>query len=289
LSVLAAPLVKVATDQLFLFTPKVSSLLGLGYAEGRYDFGRVYRRLLLGLTLLIGYVGWSWLGSIPLRGIGPRDGRWRKLGSGFLLGCLSFTLLLGVLILLGSRTLAPEFPPNWLLRIGLAFGSGLAVGTIEETVFRGLLLGGLLQDHGRGQAVLVSSGLYSLVHFLWAKVPVGIGFDLTIGVQALTAHTLALFRPSILLPFVGLSLVGVVLAYAYLWSGSLLFPIGLHAGWVFLAKIDDLLLLERTGVQWLYGPQGVLGTAMGWLLLLLMLFFLRLWIRPSEFEVPPRL
>ncbi len=280
LSILTAPLVKIATDQLLLFAPEVSPLFGLGYAEGRYDFGRVYRRLLLGLTLLLGYVGWSWLGPIPLRGLRPHDQRWRKLGSGFLLGCLSFAGLLGVLILLGSRTLAPDFSPLWLLRIGLAFGSGLVVGTIEEIIFRGFLLGGLLQDYGRLQAILVSSGLYSLVHFLWAKAPVGIGFDLTIGVHALTAHTHALLSPSILLPFVGLTLVGVVLAYAYLWSGSLLFAIGLHAGWVFLAKIDGLLLLERTGVAWLYGPQGILATVTGWTLLLLMLFLVRWWTRP---------
>jgi membrane protease YdiL (CAAX protease family) len=202
------------------------------------------------------------------------------LGSGFLLGCLSFTGFLGVLIMLGSRTLAPDLPSNWPLRIGLGFGSALLVGTIEEIIFRGLLFGGLLQDHGRGRAILVSSGLYSLVHFLWAKVPVEIGFDLTIGLQALAVHTRSLLSPSILSPFVGLSLVGVVLAYAYLWSGSLLFPIGLHAGWVFLGKIDGLLLLERTGVQWLYGPQGVLGGVTGWLFLLLMLFLLRWWTRP---------
>lgn len=292
LSILTAPFVKIATDRFLLVTPQVSPLLGLGYADGSYDFGRVYRRLLLGLTLLIGYLGWSWLGSIPLRGVGPRGGRWRNAGSGFLLGCLSFTGLLGLLILLGNRTLALDLPSNWPLRIGLAFMSGLLVGSVEEIIFRGLLFGGLLQDHGRGQALLVSSGLYSLVHFLWAKVPVGIGFDPTIGLQAFAAHLRALLNASILPPFVGLSLVGVVLAYAYLWSGSLPFAIGLHAGWVFLAKIDGLLLLERTGVQWLYGPQGLLGGAMGWLLLLLMLPLLRLWIgrrSPSEPEVPRRL
>ncbi|MFQ5881313.1 MAG: CPBP family intramembrane glutamic endopeptidase [Candidatus Methylomirabilales bacterium] len=290
LSVVTAPLIKVAIDWLLRVLPETSQLLGLGYADGSYNFGRIYRRLLLVLILLLGYLGRRWLGPISLRGIGARCRMGRQLGSGLLLGCLSFALLLSILILLGKRSLAPDFPANWLLRIVLALGSGLIVGTIEETIFRGFLLGGLLQGRSRFVAILLSSGLFSLPHFLWAKVPVTSGLDFAVGLRALATHFRALAQPAILSPFIGLLLVGTVLAYAYLWTNSLPFVIGLHAGWVFLGKIDGFLLLERTGVRWLYGQQGILAGALGWTFILLMLPLLRLWTRqPSELQRPRHL
>ena len=76
-----------------------------------------------------------------------------------------------------------------------------------------------------------------------------------------------------------LSLLGMLLAYAYLWTDSLPFAIGLHAGWVFLVMTPGLLLREPTGIEWLYGEQGVLAGAVGWTLLLLMIPLLRAWTR----------
>lgn len=282
LSLLTAPLAKVAMDWLLHTFPQISPLFGLEYANGSYDFGRVYRRLLLLLVVLLGYLGRGWLGPISLRGIDADIHRGRQLGSGLLLGCVSFTFFLALLILLGERSLAPDAPANWPLRVGVALGSGLLVGGIEETIFRGFLLEGLLHDRSRFTAVLLSSGIFSAVHFLRAEVPVTIGHDLDVGLSALLAHVRPLVQPAIVFPFVGLLLVGVVLAYAYLWTNSLPFAIGLHAGWVFLGKIDGLLIRERTGIPWLYGEQGVLAGAVGWIFLLLMLPLLRLWISITD-------
>ncbi|MFQ5656534.1 MAG: hypothetical protein ACE5G5_03265, partial [Candidatus Methylomirabilales bacterium] len=139
LSVLIAPLVKVVMDWLLHTFPQISPPFGLGYANGSYDFGRVYRRLLLLLVVLLGYLGRGWLGPISLRGIDAGSHRGRQLGSGLLLGCISFTLFLALAILLGELSLAPDAPAKWPLRVGVALGSGLLVGGIEETVFRGFL------------------------------------------------------------------------------------------------------------------------------------------------------
>jgi membrane protease YdiL (CAAX protease family) len=100
-----------------------------------------------------------------------------------------------------------------------------------------------------------------------------------VGVQALVAHLRPLGRPEVFFPFVGLLLLGAVLAYAYLWTDSLPFAIGLHAGWVFLVMTAGLLLREPTGIGWLYGKQGVLARPVGWTLLVFMFPMLRLWIR----------
>jgi membrane protease YdiL (CAAX protease family) len=168
------------------------------------------------------------------------------------------------------------------LRVGLALAAGLLVGVIEETIFRGFLLGGFLQDRSRLAAVLLSSSLYSAAHFLRGKVPVTSGSDLGVGLRALFAHVRPFTQPMILFPLIGLLLVGVVFAYAYLWTNSLPFAIGLHAGWVFLAKIDGFLLQGQTGVEWLYGKQGVLAGALGWIFLLMMLPLLRFWTTRSS-------
>jgi membrane protease YdiL (CAAX protease family) len=152
------------------------------------------------------------------------------------------------LILLGKRSVAPAIPVQWPLRVGLALTAGLVVGVIEETIFRGFLLGGLLQDWSRFVAVLVSSTLFSATHFLRGNVRVASGLDLDVGLRGLLAHLRPLTQPTVLFPFIGLFLVGIVLAYAYLWTNSLPFAIGLHAGWVFLSKIDGFLLQEQTSI-----------------------------------------
>lgn len=282
LSVVAAPLVKIPVDWLLHIFPETSRLFGLHLAQGSYDFGRVYRRILLFLTLALGYLARRRLGPVSVRGVGVGSRPGWQFGSGLMLGIFSFGIFLVLLVILGERSIMLKNPDNWPGRIALAFGSGLLVGIIEETIFRGFLLGGFLLEWSSLLAVLLSSTLFSAVHFLHAKIRVTSGLDLDVGLQALLAHFHPLARSTTLFPFIGLFLVGVVLAYAYIWTDSLPFAIGLHAGWVFLAKIDGLLLRERSGIEWLYGQQGILAGIPGWAFLLLMLPVLRLWIHLSS-------
>jgi membrane protease YdiL (CAAX protease family) len=288
LSVVIAPLAKVGVEWLQHSFPQTISLFGLDSTGPSYNFGRIYRRLLLILALALGYLGRRWLGPISLGGIRPKTHPGRHLGSGLLLGCLSFSLFLAILILLGKRSVAPAIPVQWPLRVGLALTAGLVVGVIEETIFRGFLLGGLLQDWSRFVAVLVSSTLFSATHFLRGNVRVASGLDLDVGLRGLLAHLRPLTQPTVLFPFIGLFLVGIVLAYAYLWTNSLPFAIGLHAGWVFLSKIDGFLLQEQTSIGWLYGKHGILAGTLGWIFLLIMIPLLRLWIYLPSVLIKPR-
>ncbi len=281
LSVLTAPLIKGAVEWLQLAFP-LSTLFDFDPAGGSYDFGRIYRRLLLLLTLLLGVLGRKWLGPISVKGIGTGSRPGRQFGSGFVLGCFSLALFLTIFLLMGERSLAPAVPAGWSWRVGRALVSALVVGVAEETIFRGYLLGGFLRDGSRLGAVMWSSALFSAVHFLRAPVRVTPGLNLGVGLQALGAHLRPLGRPEVFFPFVGLLLLGMLLAYAYLWAGSLPFAIGLHAGWVFLVMTASLLLREPTGIEWLYGEQGVLARVTGWTLLLLMFPVLRLWTRLSS-------
>ncbi len=289
LSVVIAPLVKMGVEWLQHSFPQTVALFRFDSTAPSYNFGRVYRRLLLFLTVALCYLGRRWLGPISLKGIARRTHPGRHLASGLLLGCFSLSLFLAILILLGKRSVAPNIAVHWPVRVALALATGLLVGVIEETIFRGFLLGGLLQDWTRFVAVLISSGLFAATHFLRGTVDVTSGLDVGIGVRALLAHLHPLTQPTVVFPFVGLLLVGVVLAYAYLWTDSLPFAIGLHAGWVFLVKIDGLLLQEQTGIGWLYGKEGILGGTLGWTFLVIMIPLLRLWISlPSALTKPRR-
>src|SRR2546423_7712031 len=109
---------------------------------------------------------------------------------------------------------------------------------IEETLFRGLFLGVLLRSNRPWTAALLSSGIFSVVHFLKAPNQTSTSVGWTSGLVSL-AHAFDQFtKPMLVLAgFTTLFLIGVVLAYARLSSRSLWLPIGLHAGWIFASGV----------------------------------------------------
>src|SRR3989339_263897 len=82
---------------------------------------------------------------------------------------------------------------------------------------------------------------------------------------------------------IGLFLVGVVLSCACLRTNSLYFAIGLHAGWVFLIK-TNILLFDHVGtnLRWFYGDSKVVTGVLGWGLLIVTLFLVRLVTKASS-------
>src|SRR5207302_6605289 len=89
----------------------------------------------------------------------------RDLVAGFLLAAAP--LLCCGIVLLSLHLFSFRHVINWL---GLAkvIGAGVAVPLIEESFFRGLVLGLLLRSGPKYMAILVSSALFSIVHFLKA-------------------------------------------------------------------------------------------------------------------------
>ncbi len=271
-TVVLAPLVKLALDGLIGTAPGIADTLRLRLDDGVYDFGRVHRRVFL-LVALVAIVGARrWLGGVPLLGVRGDEGRLRALGLGLAAGIVSWSAFLLLLLAAGRRTLDAEPAAQWLTALPAAVVTALLVGLVEETALRGYLLGGLAREMPRVAAVLLSSALYSVLHFMRAEVPVQVGRTSPgIGLEALLAHLGPLADPAVLGPFVGLSLVGVVLGYVYLWSRSLPLAIGVHAGWVLLIRLDGLVFLEPLGQRGVYGKDGVLAGVGGWLFLLLLL------------------
>jgi len=197
----------------------------------RHPFKRIFNRSLL-IVALIGL--WPLLRSIGYRtwsefGYPRRAAWWRQILVGFALGIVS----LAVAALVGGRGVHwGDVTPGL---VGKLLATALAVGVIEETFFRGGLQGGLQRGMHWVVALVIASVIYSAVHFLkptgvklapdevtWAS-----GFTC---LEQIVSKSFA--RPEVLSGFVTLLLAGWVLGWAFIKSGALYLPIGLHAGWV---------------------------------------------------------
>jgi membrane protease YdiL (CAAX protease family) len=127
------------------------------------------------------------------------------------------------------------------------------VALIEEALFRGLFLGVLLRGSRPLTAALLSSAIFSIVHFLKAPDQTSTSVGWTSGFISL-AHSFDQFtEPMLVLAgFTTLFLIGVILAHARQCTRSLWLPIGLHAGWVFASgAFNKIAHREIVALPWL--------------------------------------
>lgn len=201
---------------------------------------------------------------------------------GLLLGILIMTPLLAILFALDIRVPAPDFTKPWTFWIGLVLKgllTGILVGLIEETFFRGALFTAIVQSNNLRMTVFLSSLLYAVVHFIdsqyhippdqlnWFSglVILSKSFEQFTKLDTIIDSLLALF------------FVGVFLALVRAKSGTISFCIGLHAGWVLSIKIvkkfsranPDAPLTVLTG-----NYDGIIGyLAFAWLAVLSAVFY----------------
>jgi len=113
--------------------------------------------------------------------------------------------------------------------------SGLAVGFIEETMLRGLMFAAIARESGTRAAILLTSVVYSAVHFLDSyhiapdQVTASSGIDLLTGILHRFSTPLAMADA-----FLCLLAVGLLLAVIRAKTGSIAAGLGLHAGWVWV-------------------------------------------------------
>jgi len=278
LSCLISPVIYVLIQFLRGLSPGMQRALD-------FPFDRVMRRVVLVVTILLFYRERAKLEIMSLASIGMRRGPgWRSLlGRGWILGTCSLALMLFVMLLFGSRRPEASFSGSWDLtrQLVIAFIAGAVVGFIEEPFFRGFILQSLFKDMRRSTAVVAMSLFFAIVHFFNASdMPAPHGFHPLLGFKALAYFFQPLLSPSEVIPgFIGLFLVSIVLAYAYLRTGSLYLSIGLHAGWVFGIKAETLFLDRMNHVApWFFGDGRVVTGVFGWIMLLLMLAAVRCFI-----------
>jgi membrane protease YdiL (CAAX protease family) len=191
----------------------------------------------------------------------PRPQFMRQLGWGTLLGILT---MLPVAAMVSGWELRTPRPGLDIARLVELFFSGaltgLAVGFLEETFYRGLLLGALLpaSPHGHavpdgnadtpalapsawalGVAIVASSALFASLHFLARSKLDPSAVQLDSGVNLLQQSLRYFAQPTEMLDsFLALTAVGVLLSLARLWTGNIALSVGLHAGWVWVMKMS---------------------------------------------------
>jgi uncharacterized protein len=252
----------------------LSAIKGLAFL-GDTDFARYFNRSVLfcAFMLLIPVLRWIGLHQFASLGLARNPRRIFHLAGGF---AVSTAVVLGLgVCLLVAEVAALKEPPPWgqLPRI---FVTAIVVAVIEESLFRGAILGLFRKSMSTLPAIVVSSALFSILHFV--KPP----YDQTLDVHWYSGFQLLpqvfwQFADPILLSglFSSICILGLMLAHAAVKTRSLWLPIGLHAGVVF-AKMSFSKLTHRTkdAMPW-FGQDLTFG--LGSLLILLFLWFL-IWL-----------
>ncbi|VVM06746.1 hypothetical protein MAMC_01222 [Methylacidimicrobium cyclopophantes] len=215
-----------------LLSPAVHALLSPLYPASPE---RYFRRVLELSALLLFFFFRKKMGIRSWRDVGFS----RPVLAPFLRGCLlglvsGLTCLLPLLV---SALLDHDVGLEWNPVSFLAWtGRGLLVAVSEEILFRGIFFTALLRAIGPFPGLLASALLFCLAHFLRtsSSVPESPLAFLS-GWKLLSAHLAPILSFS-WFDLHGLLLfsVGAALAAAYLATGTLWLPIGIHALWVAL-------------------------------------------------------
>jgi uncharacterized protein len=229
---------------------------------------------LVGLPFFIrasGIRGWADVGVA--RGLV----QWRRFGGGFALGFASLAAVCAVVLLGGGRLLRPVGAVDLVAQFLGALATALVVAVIEELLFRGAFFGGLKRSVGWKPALVASSILYGIVHFMGRpENPASV--DWLSGLRVLPTMLAGMTDLPTLVPgLLSLTLAGVILALAFQWTGELSTSIGIHAGWIFWLKYYGLITRSAPGADaWFWGTRRLTD---GWLafvsiMLVLSLLFL---------------
>jgi membrane protease YdiL (CAAX protease family) len=234
-----------------------------------HDPQRVMGRLaqifvLLGLWSFLKKMG---LDNRKVLGYGAPGSRFLgALWRGWLLG-VSILLVLVVNLLLLKIRVPDAAVDNWLpglleKSIKVLIG-GLFTALLEETFFRGVLYSAIRRNGSAVSAILWSSFLLALLHFMKPHaLPDGLAFDWA-GTWQMLIHVFAgVFQWKHVDSMVALFLVGIFLALVRERSGHIGWCIGLHAGWIFVIQMSRYLTNgnDASPNAWLVGDfDGVIG------------------------------
>lgn len=209
-------------------------------------------RLLYRFAMLLALLGLPWLlrflqlnTRVAIGFDMPRRTGWHCLVTGLGLGILILGVLSASLLLIDARVLALPAGLNGVRLLKLVFGgliSGLAVGLIEETFFRGMLHSGMRRSLGFWPSAMAISTLYAGLHFIRPGRPTGEEFDVAMAFGML-GEGLARLGDWMAIgdSFIALLLAGLLLSMVRERNGHILWNIGIHTGWVMVIKLTKHL------------------------------------------------
>jgi len=248
------------------WTAQTAAAHGIATFLMRFDFESFFHRALLICALLF---LWPLLRSLQIRSLAdlrlrrnthaPRDA-----GIGWIIAATPLAYTAIALVHHGAFVLKNAIP--WTAVGGVAAAS-IAVPFIEETLFRGLVLGILLRAMRPLFAGFITSVFFAIIHFLKAPDQTSRLVTWSSGFRSI-AHSFSQFGDPLLVlaGFATLLVVGAILADARLRTSSLWLPIGLHSGWVFVSGIFGKLTRQTTIMLPLLGKNllvGVIPLALG--------------------------
>ncbi len=197
---------------------------------------------------------------------------------GFLIAIATIAILVVAAVAMGAHSGQPA-SRIWRI-LPKYFLSAIAIAIIEEGFFRAILFGGMTDDFGRTAALMLSSAIYSLAHLVRAPAHYYVtGLHPWLGFHNLAASAAQLSHPTVAFPtFFGLFLLGIVLAEAYVLTGTVYFSMGLHAGFVVGAKMWPKLTSAGAALPgWLqgWGRIPLISGAAAWAMAIAILLLLR--------------
>jgi membrane protease YdiL (CAAX protease family) len=217
-----------------------------------FDFEAFFHRaLMLGAVLFL----WPLLRSLGVRNqrdLGlVRNSHWiRDMVIGFFLSAGPVICLASVLLLQDIYNVRSVIKWNAIGSVAL---TAMVVPLIEESLFRGFFLGVMLRRNRPLNAMLLTSAVYAIIHFLKAPDDTTTEVSWFSGFVSLS-HSFDQFRSPMLVlgGFTTLFLIGLILADSRLRTKSLWLPIGLHAGWIFASgTFNKIAQREVVILPWL--------------------------------------
>jgi len=215
-------------------------------------------------------------------GFTPLRDWWRWLLIGLALG---FTMLLTLELVqtlmgafdIGIRVKWNRIPERTIKHLLTA----LLIGSTEEFFFRGFIFVSLARLLNWKWSFVLTNMFYAVLHFFRGTKVAWVNPDFFDSFQVMINWFTPLANWQTVLPAAfGLFLFGGLLTYAFLKTGGLYLPIGIHAGAVWFLKIDVMFFGGKgTFPVWLYGSKDFYDGVMGWFFLGGLWFILWLWLR----------
>jgi uncharacterized protein len=244
--------------------------------------GAPFRRFVDRSLLLLALAGlWPLMRSLgatswPEAGLVPPNGQWKKFSGGLLLGFVSLAVVAGIALGSGNRIFNQGLTAHKIVgTLFNAIATAASVATLEEILFRGGIFGGLRRIFYWPLALMASSLVYALVHFLQRTEWTGVvawnsGLILLPRMLGGFADFYALVPG-----FFSLTLAGILLGLGYQRTGNLYFSIGLHAGWIFWLKAYGAFTITPPhAATWFWGTGKMIdGWLALWVLLLALVIF----------------
>lgn len=223
----------------------------LADACGRAKFGRYFNRAMLVSALFLLPLLFRRIRTLRSGGdLGTVDSwarvSWSSVAVQIAVGCVvAGGMLWGIgAILEAAGAYVPKAsPPAFGNLVSKVLIPAVAASLLEEWLFRGILLGLWLRVARPSAACLGTALLFAFLHFL--EPPAGTVIadpgQAFAGFQLLGKILLHFTDPLFFVTdFATLLVVGLILAWARVRTGSLWFSIGMHAGWIIVFKAFNL-------------------------------------------------